>query len=59
MCCDIVGRGCGEALSHVSDPSPSCPREGVRTSDCIVPHALIDSLYFSVFNHPRILTSDV
>jgi hypothetical protein len=29
------------------------------TSDSIVPHASIDSLPFSVFNHARILTSGV
>ena len=29
MCCGIVGRGCGEALSNVSDPSV-LPKRDVR-----------------------------
>ena len=39
-------------------PVRPAPVRGL-TSGSIVPHALIDSLPFSVFNHARILTSGV
>ncbi len=39
-------------------PVRPAPVKGL-TSDSIVPHASIDSLSFSVFDHARILTSGV
>ena len=39
-------------------PVRPAPVKGL-TSDSIVPHAPIDSLSFSVFDHARILTSGV
>ena len=58
--CAVVlwGVGCGEVLRHVSDPVRPAPIRGL-TSNSIVPHAPIDSLPFSVFNHARALTSGV
>ena len=58
MCCGIVGRKCEKGFEPRERPVRPAPVKGL-TSDNIIPHAPIDSLSFSVFNHARILTSGV
>ena len=58
MCCGIVWDVGVERLELSERLVRPAPVKGL-TSGSIVPHAPIDSLSFSVFEHARILTSGV